>query len=469
MQISQRYKELFANTGIMALSQFSSKILVFLLVPLYTSVLTTEEYGIFDLIVSTVQLCIPILTVNAAEGIMRFLMDKKNNPSEVISIGLKFACNAILVAAVFLSANRVFCMIPAIYKMELLIFLFFTFFLLQDFFLQCAKGVEQVRVMGVAGILGTICMVSFNILFLLVFHWGLQGFFLANILAQFIPVIYYIIKLHPYFKIQLSTSKSLRKALVLYSIPLIANALAWRINSAADKYVVTLMVGATANGLLAVAYKIPAIINTIENIFIQAWQISAVKEYDGKNSDKFYSDVLIYLSAFSCVLCSLMIIFIRVIAGILFAKDFAGAWCYVPFLLVSSLINAASGILGPILGAKMDSKAIGRAGVAGAIVNIILNIVLVKFWGVQGAVIATVVSSYVIYAVRYTAVKDSVEIKHHARILLSWGMLCVQAALSIYFQCYIGQALVLGALVAIYWKPALSHLLLIIRKFLPAK
>ncbi|HAQ8217931.1 TPA: oligosaccharide flippase family protein, partial [Enterococcus faecium] len=49
-------KYLIKNMGILTISNFSSKILVFLLVPLYTSVLSTTEYGTYDLTISTATL-----------------------------------------------------------------------------------------------------------------------------------------------------------------------------------------------------------------------------------------------------------------------------------------------------------------------------------------------------------------------------------------------------------------------------
>lgn len=55
------YKELFRNTGFLAIGNFSSKILVFLLLPLYTNILTTSEYGLYDIFITTIQLMIPFL------------------------------------------------------------------------------------------------------------------------------------------------------------------------------------------------------------------------------------------------------------------------------------------------------------------------------------------------------------------------------------------------------------------------
>ena len=84
--MNNQYKYLMKNTGILTLSNFSSKILVFLLVPLYTSTLATSEYGIYDLVLSTIQLLFPLLTLNIADGVMRFSMEKSHEKNEIISI-----------------------------------------------------------------------------------------------------------------------------------------------------------------------------------------------------------------------------------------------------------------------------------------------------------------------------------------------------------------------------------------------
>ena len=70
--MNKQYAELVKNTGILTIANFSSKILGFLLVPFYTSILSTEEYGITDLIFSTVQLIVPIFTMNVSDAVLRF-------------------------------------------------------------------------------------------------------------------------------------------------------------------------------------------------------------------------------------------------------------------------------------------------------------------------------------------------------------------------------------------------------------
>ena len=154
-----------------------------------------------------------------------------------------------------------------------------------------------------------------------------------------------------------------------------------------------------------------------------------------------------------CAACSWLILLTRVLAHILYAKDFYQAWHYVPFLLISSVLNCASGLLGPILSAQKNSKAMMWSALIGAGTNIVMNSVFVYFIGIQGATIATVISSYIIYAVRKIAVGREIKIDGYAGVLLTWVLLCVQAAIESYFGNYVLEAIIMVVLILINLKP----------------
>ncbi|MCS4586081.1 oligosaccharide flippase family protein [Clostridium perfringens] len=71
-------KRLIRNTGIIAIGNLSTKLVSFLLLPLYTSVLTTSEYGIVDYIFSISTFCVPFVTLLMEESMFRFLIDCKS-------------------------------------------------------------------------------------------------------------------------------------------------------------------------------------------------------------------------------------------------------------------------------------------------------------------------------------------------------------------------------------------------------
>lgn len=451
-EMNQRSKYLFKNLGILTLSNFASKILVFLLVPLYTSVLTTTEYGTYDLVVSTTTLLFPVLTLNIVDAVMRFLMDKQCSRTEVVSIGIKFVLFSIGAISLLLLAISALNLFPSINGLKIYIFLYYTSYVLNQFMIQFAKGLEKVKHMGIAGALSTIVMLGANILFLLVFKMGLVGFFVANILAQFVPVVYFFFTLRFWkFIKRANYNKLLEKDMLVYCVPLICTALGWWVNSAADKYVVTLICGVAANGILSVSYKIPSIITTLQTIFTQAWQISAIKEYGEKDVASFYGKIFSYLNVIMCAACAWLIILSKPLAGLLYAKDFYVAWKYVPFLLISCVLNCASGFIGPILSAKKESKAMAMSAVYGAIVNVIMNIILVYLIGIQGATIATAISSLVIYFVRMKAVKKEMVIKDYAKVLITWGLLSIQALFEIYTTLVWAELIIMVVLLVINW------------------
>lgn len=443
-------KYLIKNMGILTISNFSSKILVFLLVPLYTSVLSTAEYGSYDLAVSTATLFYPILTLNVTDAIMRFSMDQTCNKKCIASIGIKFILISIVIFGIGMYILNITRLWPDINGLEVYIFFYYISYVLNQYLIQFAKGLERVRDMGIAGVLSTLVTIFTNILFLLVFKWGLVGFFFANIFAQIISGIYLSIRVKIWSFVDLKSSDNeLQKEMLVYSIPLIATVVGWWVNSTADKYVVTFILGVASNGILSVSYKIPQIINTLQGIFTQAWQISAIKEYGEHDTAKFYGNTFTIINLLMCMACSWLIILTKPLAHVLYAKDFYAAWQFVPFLLIASVLNCASGLLGPILSAQKNSKAMMWSALIGAGANIVMNIVFVNFIGIQGATIATVICSSIIYVVRKKAVGKAIQIDGYVCVLITWGMLCVQAIVESYLSNYFIEIAIMGILLVI--------------------
>jgi O-antigen/teichoic acid export membrane protein len=152
------------------------------------------------------------------------------------------------------------------------------------------------------------------------------------------------------------------------------------------------------------------------------------------------------------IACSVFILFNKFIAKILFANEFYGAWEFVPFLMVASVFNAATGYLGPILAAENKTKPMAKSAIYSAIVNIALAAVLVYFMGIQGATIATMIASPVSYFIRHKALGFILNNKTHKCNIISWGLLVLQAVVAIYTDWYIVQAVIIAVMIIVYSK-----------------
>ncbi|HGJ6954531.1 TPA: oligosaccharide flippase family protein [Streptococcus pneumoniae] len=432
-----KYKELAKNTGIFALANFSSKILIFLLVPIYTRVLTTTEYGFYDLVYTTIQLFVPILTLNISEAVMRFLMKDGVSKKSVFSIAVLDIFIGSIAFALLLLVNNLFSLSDLISQYSIYIFVIFVFYTLNNFLIQFSKGIDKIGVTAIFGVISTAVMLAMNVILLVVFDWGLLGFFIANVCGYVIPCIYIVSRLRLWELFEIKIDKKLQWEMVYYALPLVLNILSWWVNNTSDRYIVTAIVGIQASAIISVAYKIPQILSTISAIFIQSWQISAIKIQEDKSDTTFVSNMLLYYNALLLIIASGIILFVKPISNILFGISFYSAWELVPFLIISSLFNAISGCIGAIMGAKMDTHNIAKSALVGMIANIILNIVLTFLMGPQGITISTLIASFLIFYMRKDSVKE-INSETYRAIYLSWILLVVEACLLIYMDFIIG-------------------------------
>ncbi|MCE2197920.1 hypothetical protein GPX82_02235 [Streptococcus thermophilus] len=71
-----KYKKLLSNSLVFTIGNLVSKLLVFLLVPLYTYAMTPQEYGMADLYQTTASILLPLITMNIFDATLRFAMEK---------------------------------------------------------------------------------------------------------------------------------------------------------------------------------------------------------------------------------------------------------------------------------------------------------------------------------------------------------------------------------------------------------
>lgn len=423
----QKYKYLIKNIGLLTISKFGSKILNFILIPLYTNLLSTVEYGTYDIYSTTISLMIPVLTLQIVDGVVRFSLDESNDKAAVFSIGLKRILVSCGIVAIIAMLNANLKIIEILAEYPLCLFLMYTSEILYSLLSQFSRGIERINDLAIAGIINSATMLCLNILFLARFQMGLEGYFYANIIAYVVPAIFLLTKIKAWTYIRINTNKSLSKEMNAYSKPMVFNNLAWWVNNASDRYIVTWLCGAAENGIYSISYKIPSLLNVFQEIFSQAWTLSAVKEYNAKNSD-FYTTVYGIYNFAMVFTCSCLIIVDKLIAKILFSQEFYTAWTYAPFLMISVLFGSLSGLIGGIFSAAKKSNVFARTTILGASVNTVLNIGLVYFMGPMGAAVATLISYILVWAARIYEAKKIVELSINLkRDIIAYCLLLAQA------------------------------------------
>ncbi|MBS1413154.1 MAG: oligosaccharide flippase family protein [Christensenellaceae bacterium] len=407
-----KYKKLLSNTIVFAIGTFASKALVFLLMPLYTRVLTNEQYGSADLIVQTANLLIPFVSVGMFNAVIRFGLGKNSDRRGVFSICIvSIMCGFMLL----LAASPLLSNIQGISGYTSLICAYVLCSCLHSICAQFIRARQMVRLFAIDGIFCTVLTILFNILFLVVFDMGVMGYVLATVLADIICAVslFLVASLWKYFDLR-SINKPLALSMLKYALPLIPTSVFWWITNVSDRYMVTYMVSLEAEGLYAAAYKIPTILTLLSNVFMEAWQLSSLAHGKKKGGSKFFHNVFGSLQSLVFIAGSALILTCKLITSILVSPDFYASWEYIPLLIMATACSCFTSFLGSVYMLEKKSVKSLLTTIAGAGSNVALNFILIPQWGVNGAAAATFISYLLVYILRGISAKKMMHFNLHS-------------------------------------------------------
>ena len=301
-----RYKKLLSNTLILSIGTFSSKLLVYFLMPLYTALLSKEQYGTADLISNAANFLIPFCCIGITHAVFRFSADSEENAKTVFSSGLSVLFASSLV---FLALSPVLLFVPYIDEFA---WLLVVYVICSNFHTLCAEYIRakgHTTLFAIQGIVGTALTIGFNLLFLIPMDMGVTGYVLSVAAADAVGTVFLILvaKLYRDFSFKLVSAKKI-KEMLKYSLPMMPTTVIWWITNVSDRFVVTYIKGSAENGLYSAAYKIPTLITLVATVFIEAWQFSAISDSkDGEDRNRFFGEVFERYQAIIFFGCSFLV------------------------------------------------------------------------------------------------------------------------------------------------------------------
>lgn len=416
---------------IFAIGTFSSKVLVFLLMPLYTAVLTEAQYGTVDLMVQVGNFLLPLVSCGIVNGIIRFGLDKHYRKTDVFTTGFLTILTGF---CILLLLEPILVHVPYLNENTMMIYIFVLMSSMRSLCSQFVRAKGYVKLYALDGILSTATTIFFNVLYLVVLKWGINGYMLAMISADTISslFLFYIANLGHYInvrKLDVSTAKEMLR----YSIPLIPNSIFWWINNMASRFLIAAFMDDTsANGLFAVAYKIPTIIVLMSNIFMDAWQMSAVTDESNKRA-QFFTRVFLCYQSLICTAASGLILFSKVVTKILVTDAFYPSWKYIPLLLLSTIFSCMSTFLGSVYMVEKKSMLNFITTGIGAAINVLLNLVMIPIFGVNGAAFATFLSYLIVFVLRMIDTRRFMPMRFNGgRLVFNTVLLLAQSFIMIF-------------------------------------
>lgn len=467
-----KYQKLASNTLVLGIGQFSSKLLVYVMLKFYLETLGDEQFGVMNNIITAASLLISVVTLSIADGVLRFALEKGNNGRMVLSIGINICTIGCIVFIPFVPLIGLIPMLKG-YQWLLLIYVFVGS--IKEVCGIYVRSRYSVKLYAVDGIVTTVSTIIYNLMFLGAFKWGVTGYVLAVMLGDLTSIIFLTVTSKVLLQYRpFGNDKALYRSMLRYSVPLMPTMIMWWIVNASDQFMITGMLGDKENSLYSFAYKFPNLVTIVVGILSQAWRMSAITERNSRTVSKFYSTTFSMIQTVMFLGCGgIMLILRPIIMQFYNTEGFETGYFYVPLLLGATIFQAMDNFLSSIYEAAQKTTHSLTTSAMGAAVNILLNIILIKTIGISGAAIATLASYIVVFIYRIIDTKKYLYMKvYWAKIIVNLILLAGMAC-SIMFLKYgtlqnVINAVIFLIIAAINFQSCVQAVNLILNKRRPA-
>lgn len=402
-----RSKDLAKNTVILFIGTLCTKLVSFLLLPLYTSVLSTSEYGIYELLNTLVSLLVPLINFQLDQAVFRFLIDNRDDlkqKKKIISTVVYF----LLLFNIFVFCG--FLLISPIISNSYKFYLAFNVLIngISIVFLQISRGLGNNIDYSISNFLVAFSTIILNILFLVGLNYGIEALLVSTIIGHLLGIIYIIFRVKIYKYISLKYfNLAILKNMLKYSLPLIPNALSWWIFSVSDRIIVSIVLDVSYTGILSVAYKFSNLYIILYNIFYMSFTENISLHINDEDINDYFNRMFKYIVDVFLIIAILMMLGLPVLFKVMVNSNFSQAYSLIPIALFASVFQVVVGLLGSIYIAKNNTKSIASSSIFTAIVNLVSHLLLIKYIGIYAAVVSTLISYLVFTIYRYVDVSKS--------------------------------------------------------------
>lgn len=395
---NNKEKNLIKNTLLFTVGNIGAKLLMLIIVPLYTYYVSTDQMGQYDLVNTYVNLFSPVACLAIFESIYRWLLDLHSDRGRILKIGLLvLLVSMIAFDALALVVTR---MLSFEYWLEFIVLVDGS--AIYTFAQFMTRGLRNNRIYAIQGILYTVCLIGCNIIFVVWLHWQARGLLVSMAIAYLMTTVFLLLLQRKDLSLikKSNVSRDMTSRLVRYSLPLVPNTIAWWLVSASNRVIINWRLGDAANGIYSISMKFPTLVNMLSTFFYQAWQEQSISEYGSSERDVYYAKIFnIYAGLLLSGIVTLLPV-TKIVIKYFMDSSYASASHYVSILYLSSAFNAFASFYGT--GYLSVKKTAGSfyTTICGAALNVILTLVLVSKLGLFAAALGNMMGNLAIWIVR---------------------------------------------------------------------
>lgn len=426
-------KHFIKSIGIYFLGSVLSKIVSFLLLPLYTGLISPEHMGTYDVAIAYMSFFMSLVYLDLPIAVLRFMMDFEGKKKY---IAIK-TCACVFLVSTILYFVSVFIS-GYFLKLDFILLLALTGFFqtLTLYYGNIARGFGYNILFSVSGLISTVISLSSTIILLTVFNFGYEVFYISIILASVISIIIleFKIKLIKHFFIT-KYDKVLLKNILRFCLPLCLNSAAYWFLSSINKIVIAESLSTTENGYYAIAYKFTSIITMVSTCVQYAWQELAYKRStDQTNLDAFFTKAFSLQVRFISVATLISIPCIGLIFKIFINEQYWLSQPIIPFYLVATLLTILSSFISNSLSAIKKTNIIFVSTLISAILNTITILLLINHLGVIAGAISLAIAYLIHTIILFVFLKKILHVRFEAKLEMILFIVAIIPIIYIYIN-----------------------------------
>lgn len=397
-------RKLIKTTGILLIGKLAVQFTNYLLLPIYTSVLSLSEYGKMELYNTFSMVLMPLITLQIEQAVFRRLITETEKKRKKI-VTTAFYVLIISIAIFTILFYLYTCFFDLEYSKVL--YVYYVSMIFPLLFQQVCRGLRQNIKYALGTFVNSLTIMIGSIIFVLCYGWGIVGILAGTIIGNAIGVLFYVCILMKVIDFKYKFfSRQLAVSMLAYSMPLIINQLSsWLINYS-DRLIVTQLIGFDENGIYSVANKFFLLPVTFFNIYNLAWTENITAGIKDVNSFQFINRIMEMTIQLYLLVIVFILLILPYIFPILINVKFEMSFYHIPFLLLASFFYGAAAMVGSIYIAFEKTKKISMTTFISGIVNLVIHLCLIKYLGLFAATISTLVSFVWLFVFRYVSVKS---------------------------------------------------------------
>jgi len=416
-----KIKELTKDTALYGISTIVGRFLSFILVPFYTNVFTTEQFGVFSYIFAFLAFANIVYIYGMDAAFMKYATTENYDKKKVYSTAYLFSFITTSVFSIILFFNykwiasslnfadysHIFLYVVAILFLDASTLIPFANLRLE----RKAKKFATIKILNI------LINVILNLVLILKYKFGIEAIFISNLMASlfsFIVLFPEIIK-----NLTFSIEKTYLNKLLKFGIPYLPASMAAMMVQMIDVPIIRELTSESTLGIYRANYKLGIFMMLFVAMFNYAWQPFFLTNAKQENAKQIFSKVLSLFLIASSFIWIILSLFIEDFASFEFlngktiiGKEYLVGIHIVPIILLAYIfhglyVNFTAGIY-------LEEKTNYLPAITGlgAIVNIASNFILVPKIGIMGGALATLFSYMVMSSGIYFIAQKFYKVKY---------------------------------------------------------